>query len=297
MTISGFSYVRNGIEYDYPFTEAIQSILPICDEFIMVVGDSTDGTRSAVEAIRSDKIRIIDTVWDMNLREGGRIFAQQANIGLDHATGDWAFHIQADEVMHEKDLPKITEALLRYKEDRRVDGLLLPFLHFWGSYNYIRTSRRPHKHEIRVVRNLPLIRSYRDSQGFRKYHSTAGYEAGEKGEKLTVVKVDAPVFHYSFVKKREVQSKKNHSFQTMYHADIPLQAEKVSGFDYQQVDRLEPFTDSHPAVMQPRIVAFDQPFTFDPQKAKWKTKDKLIQPLEDWLGIRVGEYKNYKLLK
>jgi hypothetical protein len=233
----------------------------------------------------------------MTLRKGGKVFAQQTNIGLDHLTGDWAFHIQADEVMSEKDLPLITAAMVSHDRDSRVEGLLFPFLHFWGSYDYIRTSRRPHKQEIRVVRNNPLIRSYRDSQGFRKYSSRAAYEAGEKGEKLTVVKVDAPVYHYSFVKKRETQSKKNHSFQSMYHADIPLAPERVTAFDYNAVDRLAPFRGTHPAVMAERIKAFDQPFNYDPRQAKWKTKDKLIQPIEDFLGIRFGEYRNYKLLK
>jgi hypothetical protein len=38
MKISGFSFVRNGIKLYYPVIESIQSILPICDEFIIAVG-------------------------------------------------------------------------------------------------------------------------------------------------------------------------------------------------------------------------------------------------------------------
>ena len=68
MRVSGFSYVRNGFTYGYPFIESILSVLPLCDEFIMVVGDSTDGTREAVEKINSPKIKIIDTVWDETMR-------------------------------------------------------------------------------------------------------------------------------------------------------------------------------------------------------------------------------------
>ena len=109
--ISGFSYIRNGFEFDYPFLESIQSILPICDEFIIAVGDSHDGTREAIEKLGSDKIKIIDTIWDENMRANGAIFAQQSNIALDHITGNWAFHIQADEVIHENDLPKIRQAI------------------------------------------------------------------------------------------------------------------------------------------------------------------------------------------
>ena len=103
MKVTAFSYIRNGFIYDYPFLESIQSVLPLCDEFIMVIGDSVDGTREAVAALNNPKIKIVDTVWSEEAREKGYIFAQQSTIGLDHANGDWAFHIQADEVIHEKD--------------------------------------------------------------------------------------------------------------------------------------------------------------------------------------------------
>ena len=297
MKISGFSYVRNGVDYDYPFIESIMSVLPICDEFIMVLGDSTDSSREAINAIGSDKIKIVDSIWDMNNRVGGKVFAQQANIGLDYITGDWAFHIQADEVVHENDLEKITVAIQEFDSDPKVDGLLFPFIHFWGGYDYIRTSRRVHKNEIRVFRNNPLVRSYRDSQGFRKYASREAYEAGEKGEKLLVKKVNAPIFHYNGVRKSETQKKKENTFHSMYTQEIAFAAETKSSFDYNQVDRVEKFKGSHPAVMTNRIKQFDQPFTFDPKKAKWRLKDRLIQPIEDILGFKFGEYKNYKLIK
>lgn len=297
MKISGFSYVRNGIDFDYPFLEAIQSILPICDEFIVVLGDSSDSSRQAILDLNSDKIKIIDSVWDMNNRKGGKVFAQQSNIGLDHVTGDWAFHIQADEVIHEKDLPKILEAIHTFDSDPKVEGLLLPFIHFWGTYDYIRTSRRVHKNEIRVLRNNQLIRAYRDSQGFRKYSSIDAYEAGEKGKKLSVKKVDAPVFHYNGVRSKKTQEKKVHTFNCMYTPEISFSKENFDEFNYNNVDRVEKFTGTHPAVMTNRVKEFDQPFTFDPKKAKWKPKDKFMQPIEDWLGFKIGEYKNYILLK
>ena len=107
MKISIFSYIRNSFKYEYPFLQSIQSVLPICDEFVIAVGDSDDGTKEAINNIGNSKIKIIDTIWDERLRTNGKIFAQQANIALKQITGDWAFHIQADEVIHEKDLNKI----------------------------------------------------------------------------------------------------------------------------------------------------------------------------------------------
>jgi len=110
LKISGFSYVRNGFEFGYPFLESMQSVLPYVDEFVMAVGDSNDGTRQAIEKLNNPKIKIIDTVWDMGQREGGKLFATQANIALDNISGDIGFHIQADEVLHEDDAKLILQS-------------------------------------------------------------------------------------------------------------------------------------------------------------------------------------------
>ena len=295
MKISGFSYVKNGLEYGYPFLEAILSVLPVCDEFVIAVGESSDGTREAIEKINDGKIKIIDTVWDMNLRQGGKVFAQQANIALDHTTGDWAFHIQADEVIHEKNLSAISEAFRQNENNQKVEGFILPFLHFWGSYQYIRTSRRVHRHEVRIFRNHPGIRSYADSQGFRKYSSTDAYEQGEKGKKLWVKKIDAPIYHYNGVRPYKIQKKKLHTFEFLHNAN--LGEEVFDHFDYQNVDRVEKFKGEHPAVMKEKVQQQDWEFEFDPAKSVWLKKDKMIQPIEDVLGFKFGEYKNYREIK
>jgi hypothetical protein len=295
MKISGFSYVRNGFEFGYPFIEAVQSVLPICHEFVMAVGDSSDGTREAIAKLDPQKIKIIDTKWDMKLRKGGKVFAQQANIALDNITGDWAFHIQADEVMHENDLPKIVAAIEKNQNNKSVEGFILPFLHFWGSYNYVRTSRRVHNHEVRIFRNDKLVRSYADSQGFRKYSGVAAYDQGEKGEKLLVKKINAPVYHYNGVRPDKVQKKKMHTFDFLHNAET--NEDNYEGFDYQNVDRVEIFKGTHPAVMKEKIGSATSDFVFDPKKSVWKTKDKIMQPIEDILGFKIGEYRNYKLIK
>jgi glycosyltransferase involved in cell wall biosynthesis len=295
MKISGFSYVRNGFDYGVPFLEAYQSVLPICDEFIVAVGDSTDGTREAIEKLTPGKVKIIDTVWNMELRMQGKIFARQTNIALDAVTGDWAFHIQADEVIHEKDLPKIKKALEDNDPNKRVEGFILPFLHFWGGYGYIRTSRRVHPNEVRLFRNGLGVRSYRDSLGFRKYKDFDAYEKGTpKGEKLRVKKIDAPIYHYTEVRGPKAKTKKAQAIGAFYDQEKPLTEEVMEHYGY---DRLEKFTGTHPKVMKEKVDAQDWQFVFDPKKAVWRTKDKIMQPIEDILGFKIGEYRNYKLIR
>ncbi|HNP96088.1 MAG TPA: glycosyltransferase family 2 protein, partial [Cyclobacteriaceae bacterium] len=79
MKVSGFSFVRNAVKFDYPVVEAITSILPLCDEFVIAVGDSEDETRTLIQSIGSPKIKIVDTVWDESLRSGGQTFALETN--------------------------------------------------------------------------------------------------------------------------------------------------------------------------------------------------------------------------
>ena len=115
MKVTGFTIIRNAVKYDYPVVESIRSILPICDEFIVAVGESEDETRELVASIAPDKIKIIDTKWDLSLRTGGRVLADETNKALEAISPDtdWAFYIQADEVMHEQWLPHLVEVMER----------------------------------------------------------------------------------------------------------------------------------------------------------------------------------------
>ena len=102
MKVTGFSFIRNAVNNDYPVVQAILSVLPVCDEFVIAVGDCTDNTLELIEGIGSPKIKIIHTIWDESIREGGRTFAQEtdkAYAAISKDT-DWAFYIQGDECVH-----------------------------------------------------------------------------------------------------------------------------------------------------------------------------------------------------
>lgn len=133
MRISGFSFVRNAILLDYPVREAICSALPLCDEFIVAVGNSDDDTRELVKSINSPKLRILDTQWDNSLREGGIILSQQTNIAMKECSGDWLIYVQADEVFHEDDYDIIRLETARASAESDTDGLLFRYNHFYGN--------------------------------------------------------------------------------------------------------------------------------------------------------------------
>lgn len=289
MKVSGFTFIRNAIKYDYPIVEAITSILPLCDEVIVAVGNSEDETRQLIEQIGSPKIRIVDTIWNDSLREGGKVLAVETDKAFDAISkdSDWAFYIQGDEVIHEKYLPVIRSAMENWLNRNDVEGLLLNYQHFYGSYDFVGDSRRWYRREVRIIRNDKSIRSYRDAQGFRK-----------NNRPLRVKHINATMYHYGWVKPPEAQQAKQQTFNKFWHSDewIDQKIPKVESFDYTNIDSLARFTGTHPDVMNKRIKALNWNFSFDPSKKKLPLKSRVLHSIEKITGWRPGEYKNYKII-
>lgn len=245
MKVSGFTFVRNAVKYDYPIVESIRSLLPLVDEYIVCAGNSEDATLELIESINSSKIKIIHSVWDDSLREGGKVLAVETDKAKAAVSpeSDWLFYLQGDECIHEKDYDAIINAMHTYRHDKRVDGLLFKYVHFYGSYKYIGDSRRWYNNEIRVIRNLPEIKSWKDAQGFRKNE-----------QKLRVKRANASIYHYGWVKKPQLQTAKQMDFGKLWTSDDEaiekhkqyLQSLK-DGFMYaQEADSLKLFKETHP---------------------------------------------------
>ena len=290
MKVSGFTFVRNAIKYNYPVVESIRSILPVCDEFIVAVGNSEDDTRNLVASIGDPKIRIIDTIWDDTLRQGGQVLAQETDKAFDAVSSDssWAFYLQADEVVHENFLPAIRAAMQEREADQRIQGFAFNYTHFWGSYQYTGDSRQWYRREIRIIRNDKQIRSYLDAQGFRK-----------NGHKLHVASVNASIYHYGWVKPPELQQAKQQSFNRYWHSDgwIDKKIPKTDTFDYSGMNYLVPFNESHPEVMTARVAAQNWIFHPDPSRKNHSIKTSVLRFIEKKTGRRIGEYRNYKLVR
>ncbi|MFN4994919.1 MAG: glycosyltransferase family 2 protein [Bacteroidota bacterium] len=284
--ISGFTIVRNAIKYDYPIVESIKSILPVVDEYIVAVGKSDDDTLGLIRSIQSPKIKIIETIWDDTLREGGRVLAIETNKALAaiNPKANWCFYLQGDEVIHEQYHDAILHACTQYLHDERVEGLLFAYEHFYGSYDYVGDSRKWYRNEIRVVRNNKNISSYRDAQGFRI-----------NGRKLQVMAIPAKVYHYGWVKDPRSQQEKQKSFHKMWHDDewVKNNVAQADAFDYANIDSLKKFTGTHPLVMKERLARMNWYFEWDQSKKKLPLKESVLKIIEQLTGKRLFEYKNY----
>lgn len=295
MKVSGFTFVKNAVKYDYPVVESIRSLLPLVDEMIVCAGDSEDETLQLIESIGSAKIKILHSVWDNSIREGGQVLAVETNKAKAATApdSDWLFYLQGDEVIHEKDYAAIIEAMQRYKNDTEVEGLLFRYHHFYGSYQYTGDSRRWYSHEIRIIRNHSSIQSWKDAQGFRK-----------DAKKLKVKPVNAWIYHYGWVKNPLFQKAKQKDFGKLWIKNdhdiqnIRTLIDEHDGFPYnKEIDSLKLFKGTHPVVMQKRITKADWQFEFDvSHKHFHDSKSKWLYYFEKITGKRLFEYRNYKII-
>lgn len=307
--------VRNATLLYYPIEEAIRSILPLVDEYVIAVGkgEAVDRTLERIRSIGSDKIRIIETVWDLEKYPNGTENAHQTDIAKEACTGDWLFYLQADEVIHEKDLPAIEKRCRELLDDEEVEGLLFKYYHFWGDYEHYHKAHGWYPHEIRIVRNDPEIHSWESAQSFRRIPNFdyKNYRQQEGTHKLKVAKVDAHVYHYGYVRPPDFMQRKRKALDTIHKGEqrASAQYEKEAPlFDYGALGKIAHFEGSHPAVMKNRIAAMDwkdqlnyssKADTSHRKTFKHETfKNKVITAIEQHLngGKQLFTFKNYELL-
>jgi len=254
MKVSAFTFCRNIIELNYPLVESIISILPIVDEYVVNVGNSDDGTLNLVKSIKSDKIKIIESIWDDTMRKDGRVLSEQANIGLAHCTGDWAFYLQADEVVHENDLPKLAKLMSDHFHCSEVLGFMFRYLHFWCDYHTM--NPWAYRREVRVVRNNGEMRVVGDGCGFRK--KPYGMVLDKKRLGREVIWTGAKIYHYGWVNRPEAILHKWRIREGLWRGNAPKEEQEerariaadLYGHDYAI---FKEFRGSHPQVMEERI--------------------------------------------
>jgi hypothetical protein len=247
--ISGFSFARNAVKLDYPLREALLSALPLVDEMVVVVaaGDPDDDTRGLVESIGDGRLRVVDATWDEG--RGHLAYSDLTNAALNACIGDWCLYLQADEVLHEHDLQTIRARCEALLDDRRVEGMLFDYLHFFGDYRHVQRGQGWYRSEIRIVRNGIGVRSVRDAQSFR---------IGGR-DRLDVARARARIFHYGWVRHPSRMQAKVDAFWSHRGRTDPDVVDSAAPevFDYGPLGRLPTWSGAHPAVMAERMRAMD----------------------------------------
>lgn len=244
MKISGFTIVRNTIKYNYPVLESINSILPLCDEFVINVGDSEDETlkliQGLIKAIKRPKFKILQSTWDLS--SGSTVLAQQTNLTLKECTGDWAFYLQADEVIHEEDLSRLKRCMQKYLNDEDVDALRFRWLHFYGSYYRYRIDSGWYQKQDRIIRNNGQIESCGDAYAFRR----------KDRRPLRCRPTGAFVYHYGWVHSEDVMTQRRVNAEQIGFTSLNSH-ERGDDYSYGDLNRFPAYFGTHPKVMKERV--------------------------------------------
>jgi glycosyltransferase involved in cell wall biosynthesis len=291
MKVSGFTFLRNGQKLGYPFVASIRSLLPLVDEFVIALGPCDDDTEKIVREIGDPKIRIIATQWNERMRGdysvGGFVYGQQKSIALFNCTGDWAFYLEADEVLHEEELPKIRAAMEKYLPDERVEALAFDYLHFYGNKNTIAWSPGWYRSEVRIIRNT--IPAWSSEALF--FNVVASHK---KSRHPRAAHTGATIFHYGWARSEAQMDLKSATVQKYWDDSQPR------AMDYSQIDAnvLKLFSGTHPGVVQDWLPAAKGIFPADPnhQLTSREKKHRWMMWLEKTLGFRFDK-KHYRLVR
>jgi len=292
MEISGITFIKNGLTLGYPIKESIESISPLCDEVIINVGFDDpeckvdDGTYDFLKrSFPGDKYVFFKSWWDPKVTKNGLILSQQTNLALQKARGKFIQYIQGDEAVHERDLDIIYDGVQEMKKDENIDGLVFRYLHFYGNVDIIKHTRNVYRREVRLVRNKN-VKSWLDAQGFRKLDD----------KKLRCKQIEARIFHYGWARKENVMDQKVRSFSRLYHG-----SEHVSpNYSYENIWGLKPFKGTHPRVMKNWIKENKNEIDLFSLKYSATFKDfglMFSDFVESFTGYRIGEYKNFRLVR
>ena len=286
VSISGFTFIRNGVDLGFPFEASIRSLLPLVDEFVVAVGAGLDDTLARVRAIGDPKIRIVETFWNERMADRGFVYAQQKMIAQYSCTGDWAFYLEGDEVVHEQDLTVIRASIEKHHSNPSVEALVFDYHHFYGSPDWVSISPGWYRRECRLIRNT--IRSYAPDGQY--WLVTTDHK---KGRNPQAALANAHIYHYGWIRRNEDMQKKLDQV-SKYWATAATQVH------YSKFDRraLSAFTGSHPAIVKQWLAnEAEQVLRLDPDYTPTKKEDKyhLMRKIETLTGFDFSR-KHFKLV-
>lgn len=285
-SISGFTFIRNGVELAFPFEASIRSLLPLVDEFVVAVGKGSDDTLARVRAIGDAKIRIIETLWNERMADRGFVYAQQKMIAQYSCTGDWAFYLEGDEVVHEGELAAIRASVDRHHTNPAVEALVFDYHHFYGSPDWISISPGWYRRECRLIRNT--IRSYAPDGQY--WLVTTEHKKGRNPQGALA---GAHIYHYGWIRRNEEMQKKMD--QVSKYWGTPAAQIAYSRFDRRALKRFE---GTHPAEVKEWLAnEAELALNIDPDYKPTPKENKyhLMRQIETLTGLDFSR-KHFKLV-
>lgn len=256
-TLGAYQFIRNGVEYDYPFIESLKSALPFADQIVICECQSTDNTLELLKQFQEEnkeKVVIVHRPWVKHFTE----LSSLGNYASTFLETDWKWQIQSDEVIHENQVENIKTWLnMIQKHDMRITALTTKYLHFLANY----FTLFPFCYE-------EIVRIHKRGSSWRLVGDACQLDGGNVKE---VLNTDILVYHYGKVHEGKKGFKKEVDFQNLF-TDIgfpdPKMKEMKDKFGEEYCDYLylfenhikenniKKFEGTHPSVMKKRIEEF-----------------------------------------
>lgn len=189
MKISGLTIVRNALSNGYLIAEVIDTLVAVSDEVIVCDGYSDDGTYEYLQT-RKD-IKLFQDDWNLQSNNGLE-FAKITNQGMARCNGEYIFYLQADELIHEDQLPQLRELIL----SGEYNSIVCQFHHIRYSLDHCLSEG--YQQAARVVRN----------KGVQSCHDGFDFDGQIHPKHVSSINI----YHYGYVFLENILAKMiNHS--------------------------------------------------------------------------------------
>jgi glycosyltransferase involved in cell wall biosynthesis len=239
MKLSGYIPVRNAMRLDYCLKEAINSLLPVCDEVVVCDSESDDGTWEMLMAWEEYEPRLKLFVWPWpNPVNCKQWFVEWLNYCRKSCRYDMQLQLDADEVLHEDGYEEIIRAC-EARECRWIKRL-----NFWGDTRYLAPSGYVCGDDLARLGPTEL---YMPSD---EPHPEGEPEIRKRATRHPSLKTH----HYGFIRRKEAFYEKSKLVHAAFHGavDSRLTRCQETGEDWTQVAAppvpLEPYHGTQPKV-------------------------------------------------
>lgn len=199
-TLGAFLFIKSGEEYDYPYKEVIRSLCEFCDE-VSVVGFRGDGLTTSTLSMMDHEIHNLSVfflepeTWEQY--QGKEKLSIFQNIAAERLETDYQLLCQADEMIGPESYPYIRTAM-----EEGGEGYLCTRINLWKDANHMLNvphNRKPCSTEVNRL-------------------TKRGYNSYDDGESIASPTLDKYlhniiVWHYGFIRKKEVHPEKIRNMQ------------------------------------------------------------------------------------
>ena len=285
MKVSGFTFLRNAVMNGYPFEESICSVLPVVDEFICVIGASVDDTKDRVLAISDPKIRVIDSQWNESMADRGFVYGQQKMIAQYNCSGDWAFYLEGDEIVHEQEIENIRRSMRDNLNKKEVEALYFEFLHFYGTPRQVGIAG--YRKAPRIIRNS--LRTIAPDGLF-----WVVLDENKRGRYPRAKSAGASIYHYGHVRKIKKMDEKLRQVGKYWGSDH----QSFEGYGWIDLAELRQFYGSHPSIIERWLMTeaethFEQDARYQITLRNYRNRVRFW--IEDRFGIEISK-KHYRCI-